>query len=54
VTDDFDVVRLDNSLIAAPPIELFPTVMAHVPVPVDVALLLLAPAEPCDAGGTAA
>lgn len=45
VADDFDVVRLDNSLIAAPPVELYPTVMAHVPIPVDVEFLLLAPLE---------
>lgn len=45
ITDDFDVVRLDASLIAAPPVELFPTVMARMPIPVDVTLILLAPLE---------
>ena len=43
VADDFDVVQLDAVLIAAPPVELFPTVMAHVTIPADVELLLLAP-----------
>ena len=43
VADDFDVVHLDAALIAAPPVELFPTVMAHIAILVDVEFLLLAP-----------
>ena len=43
VADDFDVVQLDAVLIAAPPVELFPRVMAHVAIPADVEFLLLAP-----------
>lgn len=43
VADDFDVVQLDAVLIAAPLVELFPTVKAHVSIPADVELLLLAP-----------
>lgn len=43
VADDFDVVQLNAVLIAMPPVELFPTVMARVAIPADVALLLLAP-----------
>jgi hypothetical protein len=43
VADDFDVVQLDAVLIAAPLVELLPTVKAHVSIPADVELLLLAP-----------
>ena len=45
VADDFDVVQLDAALIAAPPVELFPTAVAHVAIPVDVEFLLLAPLD---------
>jgi hypothetical protein len=41
--DDLRVVRLRTELIAAPPIELWPEVVAHVPVPEDVEKELLEP-----------
>ncbi len=41
--DDFRDVRLDASLIAAPPLDLWPQVRARVPVPADVDRVLLAP-----------
>jgi hypothetical protein len=37
------VVRLDEGLVVAPPIELWPQVMARVPVPEDVERELLRP-----------
>jgi hypothetical protein len=39
--DDLDTIRLAEDLIAAPPIELWPQVMARVPVPEDVEQNLL-------------
>ena len=41
--DDLEVVRLDEGLVVAPPIELRPQVMARVPVPEDVERELLRP-----------
>jgi hypothetical protein len=41
--DDLEVVRLDEGLVVAPPIELWPQVMARVPVPEDVERELLRP-----------
>ena len=41
--DDLDTVRLDESLVAAPPIELWPQVMARVSVPEDVEQDVLRP-----------
>ncbi len=41
--DDLQEVRLDRSLIAAPPILLWPRVISTVPVPEDVETLLLRP-----------
>ncbi|UCC61622.1 MAG: hypothetical protein JSV36_12535 [Anaerolineae bacterium] len=40
--DDWAAVRLPGSLVAAPPIELWPEVSARVPVPEDVEQILLA------------
>jgi hypothetical protein len=45
LNDDLDVVTLPAGLLAAPPIELWPDVMRHVPVPPDVEALLLAELE---------
>ncbi len=45
VTDDFDVVQLKPELIAAPPLQLFPTIISHRAIPVDVEFLLLRPLE---------
>jgi hypothetical protein len=42
LSDDLDVVSLSTDLIAAPPIELWPRVVARVVVPDDVEQLLLA------------
>ena len=41
LADDLDVVCLDTTLIAAPPVELWPALVARVPVPDDVERLLL-------------
>jgi hypothetical protein len=41
--DDLETVRLDESLISAPPIELWPQIMTRVPVPQDVEQALLQP-----------
>jgi hypothetical protein len=41
--DDLDVIRLPQSLIAAPPIELWPQALTRVTVPADVEAGLLAP-----------
>jgi hypothetical protein len=41
--DDFRAVRLKRELVAAPPIELWPVIVARVPVPADVETVLLAP-----------
>jgi predicted nucleotidyltransferase len=43
LADDLDVVTLSPALITAPPIELWPTVVARIPVPDDVQQLLLEP-----------
>jgi predicted nucleotidyltransferase len=43
LADDLDLVSLATELIAAPPIELSPEVLARVDVPNDVEQLLLAP-----------
>ena len=43
LSDDLDVVSLSTDLIAAPPIEIWPRVVARVVVPDDVEQLLLAP-----------
>lgn len=34
--DDWEAVRLDEALIAAPPIELWPDIVARVPIPEDI------------------
>jgi hypothetical protein len=41
--DDLQVISLPRALTSAPPIELWPQVVAHVPVPDDVEQLLLTP-----------
>jgi hypothetical protein len=41
--DDLDAIKLSKTLIISPPIELWPQVVARVPVPTDVEALLLAP-----------
>jgi hypothetical protein len=41
--DDLRTIRLDESLVAAPPVELWPRVVARVPVPEDVERELLSP-----------
>jgi hypothetical protein len=41
--DDLQVIRLSETLIAEPPIELWPQVVARVPVPGDVEQVLLEP-----------
>ena len=43
LADDLDAVSLSTDLIATPPIELWPSVIARVVVPDDVEQLLLAP-----------
>jgi hypothetical protein len=43
--DDLDTVRLDDTLISAPPIELWPTVVRRVRVPEDVETVLLSALE---------
>jgi len=40
--DDWEAVRLDETLIAAPPIELWPEIVARVPVPEDIEQDLIA------------
>ncbi|MBZ0149229.1 MAG: hypothetical protein K8F62_17060 [Pseudorhodoplanes sp.] len=42
LNDDLDVVTLSESLIAAPPLDLWPTVIRRQPVPPDVEAMLLA------------
>lgn len=39
--DDLDAVKLDAALVKSPPIELWPSVVRHAPVPGDVEELLL-------------
>lgn len=46
LTDDLDFVTLDPALIARPPLELFPAVVARVPLPDDVRRILLESARP--------
>jgi len=41
--DDLQVVRLERALIVAPPLELWPEVIAHVTIPQDVEQILLTP-----------
>jgi hypothetical protein len=41
--DDLETISLDGSLIFAPPIELWPQIVARVPVPQDVEQELLSP-----------
>jgi len=43
--DDLETIRLAESLIVAPPIELWPQVVARVPVPGDVEQELLRPLQ---------
>jgi predicted nucleotidyltransferase len=40
VCDDFTVVRLDDVVVAEPPVEVWPAVVRHVPVPADVEQML--------------
>jgi hypothetical protein len=54
--DDLRTIQLDDALVQAPPIDLWPAVLARVPVPADVEQLLLEPLRapsPCPpaAGG---
>ncbi len=51
--DDLRSVKLERSLVAAPPIELWPALQTRVAVPADVETLLLSPlrAETAGAGG---
>ena len=46
LADDLDVVNLSAALIAAPPVEVHPEVVANVSVPDDVERLLLLPLRP--------
>ena len=48
--DDLETIRLDESLVVAPPIELWPQVVARVSVPGDVERELLLPLRE-DLGG---
>ena len=41
--DDLQTIKLAHDLITAPPIELWPQVVARVPVPQDVEQALVAP-----------
>lgn len=41
--DDWEAIRLDETLVAAPPIELWPEIVARVPVPGDIEQELIAP-----------
>ena len=41
--DDLDTIRLDDALVAAAPVELWPRPVARVPVPADVEQVVLAP-----------
>jgi hypothetical protein len=41
--DDLGMIKLRRALIANPPIELWPEVIAHITVPADVEALLLVP-----------
>jgi predicted nucleotidyltransferase len=43
--DDLEVIRLDDNLVAAPPIDLWPQVTIRVPVPPDVDQHLLTPLQ---------
>lgn len=43
LTDDLDVVNLRAELVVAPPLELFPDIVARVPLPDDVERILVAP-----------
>jgi hypothetical protein len=43
LADDLDAVCLDATLVATPPVELWPTVITRIEVPDDVERLLLAP-----------
>jgi hypothetical protein len=51
--DDFGTIKLRKTLIAKPPIVLWPEVVAHVAVPKDVEALLLAPLREQQARSTA-
>ena len=42
LADDLDIVSLDSDLVARPPLELFPTIVARIALPVDVQRILLA------------
>lgn len=46
LADDLDVVDLSSDLIASPPLEVYPAIVANVSVPDDVERLLLAPLRP--------
>ena len=46
LADDLDVIDLSSDLIATPPLEVYPDVIARVPVPDDVERLLLVPLRP--------
>ena len=41
LADDLDLVTVDAALIARPPLELFPAVVARVPLPEDLSRILL-------------
>jgi len=43
LADDLDVVNLSPELVIAPPLEVFPEIVARVPIPSDVERLLIAP-----------
>ncbi len=43
LADDLDVVNLSPELVVAPPLEVFPEIVARVPIPSDVERLLVAP-----------
>ena len=43
LADDLDVVNLSPELVVTPPLELFPEIVARVPLPSDVERLLVAP-----------
>ena len=41
--DDLETIQLPKSLIAAPPLELWPQIVARVPIPEDVEQAMLVP-----------
>ena len=46
LADDLDVVDLSAELVVTPPLEVFPEIVARVPIPSDVERLFVAPLRP--------